>query len=268
MSLQPGPDDRPDDSALVPPSPERAEPDQPPAEPAPGPEGGAETTGTAPPAPPGAEGATAWTAPPPPAPGGQAAPPPAAGWSGAAGPGQPPGPGAEPWSAPQPPYRGQQGGPAGQALPGYPQGSPEPGYPEQPAYGQPASGPAGYGQPGYGQAGYGQPGYAPGAYPYPPGYGVPRQTESKAVVALVLAIASWVVCPIILAIAALVLAGQSDRAIAASGGRLDGTSMNTATRWVAWANIVLWVIGIIIGAVFLTLAIANAGVTLDGSTQF
>jgi hypothetical protein len=89
------------------------------------------------------------------------------------------------------------------------------------------------------------------------------------VVALILAIASWVVCPIILAIAALVLAGQSDRAIAASGGRLDGTSMNTATRWVSWANIVLGAIGIVVGLVFLAIAIASSGgIVMDGSTQF
>lgn len=94
------------------------------------------------------------------------------------------------------------------------------------------------------------PGYPPVGYPpvgaQAVGYGAaPAQMDSKSVVALVLAIASWVICPLITAIAALVLAGQSDRAIDESGGRLDGHSMNTATRWIAWANIALSVLALI-----------------------
>lgn len=80
----------------------------------------------------------------------------------------------------------------------------------------------------------------------PTGYRqAPAQMDSKSVVALVLAIASWVICPLITSIAAIVLAGQSDRAIDESGGRLDGHSMNTATRWIAWANIAFSVLAMI-----------------------
>ncbi len=83
-----------------------------------------------------------------------------------------------------------------------------------------------------------------------------------------LAISSWVVCPVITAIVALVLAGQSDRAIVSSGGRLEGSSMNTATRWVSWANIIVMGLAIIAGLVLLVVAVGQSGITLDGSTQF
>jgi hypothetical protein len=88
-------------------------------------------------------------------------------------------------------------------------------------------------------------------------------------VALVLAIAAWVVCPLIPAIIAVVLAGQSDRAIAASGGALDGRSMNTATRWVAWANIAFWgIMVVVLGIILLWAANQGSGISFDGSTQF
>lgn len=96
-------------------------------------------------------------------------------------------------------------------------------------------GPAGY-QPNYGAA-------PPAGYP---GYAPAPQTDSKAIIGLIMAIASWLVCPIILAVIALVLASQSSKAIAASGGRLEGRGMNTATKWLSWINIVLYIIGIII----------------------
>ena len=71
---------------------------------------------------------------------------------------------------------------------------------------QPYGQPQGYGQPQpYGQQQYG-----------------PQQTDSKAIIALVLAIVSFVVLPLIPAIVALVLAGQSSREIQAAGGRRSG----------------------------------------------
>jgi uncharacterized protein involved in cysteine biosynthesis len=77
-----------------------------------------------------------------------------------------------------------------------------------------------------------------------------------------------VLCPILLAVVALVLAGQSDRAIEASGGRLEGSSMNTATRWVSWANIVVMSLAIIAALVLFVFAVGQSGITLDESTQF
>jgi hypothetical protein len=280
MSLQPGPDDSPDDSALTP-RPADAADEQP-----------------LPPVPPeaaGAPGTGDWEAGPAgPAPGEAAPPPPPApGWGGPvpqAGPGQP---GQAPGTTPPAPPGGQPGyGQAGQAW-----GTPPPPPPPRPtpdAWGTPpppppgVPGPEGWGAPPgypsatppaaeypYGPAGAPGYGYPPGGYqagPAPTGYGVPgyapRQTDSKAVIALILSITSWVLCPILPAVVALILAGQSNRAIDASGGQLDGRSMNTATKWVSWGNIVVMGIGLVIGLVFMLLAIANSGITLDGSTEF
>jgi hypothetical protein len=88
----------------------------------------------------------------------------------------------------------------------------------------------------------------------------------------VLAISSWIVCPFITAIIALVLAGQSNRAIDASGGRLEGRSMNTATKVIAWINIVLSVIALIalVGLIIVAATTDSSVFTeiTDSSTQF
>lgn len=62
-------------------------------------------------------------------------------------------------------------------------------------------------------------------------------TSSNGVVALVLAIASWLICPLALAIVALVFAHKADQEVAASGGRVSGGGLVTAARIVAWINI-------------------------------
>jgi hypothetical protein len=163
-----------------------------------------------------------------------------------------------------------------------PQGSPAPGWGAAPGAGPagtpwpPAGGPqsgvghpaAGYppGQPGPGAAGPAAPaGGAPGFPGYP--MATPPRTDSKAVVGLVCAVASFVLCPVVLAVVALVLAGMSDRDIGASGGRLEGHAMNTATRWVAWINIALSVIGLVVLlAVFFLLL--SSGTSPSGEIHF
>ena len=77
---------------------------------------------------------------------------------------------------------------------------------------------------------------------------------------LVLAIVSWVLCPIVPAIIALVLAKKSNDEIAASQGRVGGEGLNTATKIVSWINIGLYAaIIVILGAFFLiTLVLAAA----------
>lgn len=110
------------------------------------------------------------------------------------------------------------------------------------------------------QGGYPAPAYAAQAAP---------RTDGRAVVGLVLAISSWVVCPIITAIVALVLARQSDRDIAASGGWLEGRTLNTATRWVAWINIALMTVLIVLAVVLVGWVIVLSPETFtDGSTEF
>jgi hypothetical protein len=93
-----------------------------------------------------------------------------------------------------------------------------------------------------------QPGYPPAGYaPYPP----PAQTSNNAVVALILSVVSWVVCPIIAAIVALVFANLAGKEIEASGGRVQGQGLVTASRWVAWINI-----GVFAAAIVLTIFIS------------
>lgn len=81
-------------------------------------------------------------------------------------------------------------------------------------------------------------------------WGETRRTSTKAIIGLVLALVSWVACPIVAAIPALVLAHVSDREIARSGGRLDGGGLNLATRILGWLNIGLsLVVGVVVAVV-------------------
>ena len=171
--------------------------------------------------------------PPPPATPAPAVPPPAP-----AAP-QPPSAAPPPPSAAPPP-------PAPAAPPVWPAhaaGEPQQGVPVPPAYPAPGQG------------------YPPPAYP-PQGYGYPpaQTTSTTAIVGLVLAIVSWVLCPIVPAIIALVLAKKSNDEIAASQGRVGGEGLNTATKIVSWINIGLYAaIIVILGAFFLiTLVLAAA----------
>ena len=146
-------------------------------------------------------------------------------------------------SDPPPPPAGQD--PYGQ-QPSYGTPPPPPGgqdpYGQQPSYGTPPPPPyGGYGQQPYGYAGYQAP-----------------EIESSAVVALVLAIASFVVCPVIPAIVALVLANNADTAIQASGGRKTGEGLTKAARIVSWINIGLFVGGLVLFILLAVLAAATS----------
>lgn len=126
----------------------------------------------------------------------------------------------------------------------------------------PSGGPSGQ-APGYPPPGYPPPGYQ--AVGYPP----PVQTDSKAIIGLILAISAWVVCPILPAVVALVLAGQSNRAIDLSGGRLEGRSLNTATKVISWLNLGLAILAILVLVVVIVIGIASGPTSFsDGSTQF
>jgi hypothetical protein len=80
----------------------------------------------------------------------------------------------------------------------------------------------------------------------------------------VLAIASFVVCPLIPAIVALVLAHQSQQKIAASGGRLTGEGLNQAARIIAWIHLGLFAFGILI----LIVIAAAGGFDSDNDNDF
>ncbi len=91
------------------------------------------------------------------------------------------------------------------------------------------------------------------------------QTSSNAIVALILAVISWAVCPIIPAIVALVLASNAAKEIASSGGRVQGQGLVTAARIVSWVNIGVWAALLVIGAFFLLLALVVGG--LDNANR-
>mgnify|MGYP006287893535 FL=1 len=103
----------------------------------------------------------------------------------------------------------------------------------------------------------------------PVGY---SQTSTNAVIALVLAIASWVgwgLCPIIgplaLAIVALVLSSNALKEIRAGAGRVTGEGLVTAARIVAWVNIGVTAAAVVIGAFFLVLALVAGALNNTGT---
>jgi hypothetical protein len=81
--------------------------------------------------------------------------------------------------------------------------------------------------------------------PAPPGFGFRPQTEPSAVLAVILAVLAWVACPILAAIAALMIAGGAKAKIDMSGGAFTGLGLVTLARWLAWIHIFLVALGTI-----------------------
>ena len=81
--------------------------------------------------------------------------------------------------------------------------------------------------------GWGQP-----AYQF--GYAPPTKTNTSAIVAFVLALASFGICPFIGAVVALLLASNAKREIAASGGRETGSGLATAAVVLAIVHFVFF----------------------------
>jgi hypothetical protein len=142
-------------------------------------------------------------------------------------------------------------GPAGGTTPPFP----PPGY-VPPATGAWPPGPQapppyqGYAPPPPG--GYGPP---PGGYGTYPSYGYgapPRRTDGTAITALILAIVSFVVCPVIPAIIALAMIPSSRRTILASGGTVEGLGLLTAAKIIAWIHLGL----VLVGVAFFVVAVA------------
>jgi hypothetical protein len=160
---------------------------------------------------------------------------------------------SEPPSDPWRPVGDPSGQPPGQPPPGQPPPGQPYTQPPYPPYGQPGPGQPGYGAPPY-QA-YGQPAYG--------GYPVGRQTEGYAIAALVLAIASFVLCPLIPAIVALVFCGTATRNIQQSGGAKEGEGLVKAAQIIAWLNV-----GVVILGVILIVVLATAfSSSIDNSTS-
>ena len=144
------------------------------------------------------------------------------------------------WTPPQPPPDQPS------TWPPPPQPAPPP--PSQPQQQwAPPPGPGGYQQYGY------------------PGYVAPRKTEGNAIAALVVAIMSFVVCPLIPAVVALFLAASAKRNIDASNGALEGAGLVQAAKIIAWINIGLCVVGIALGILLIILAAASSNSNSAGS---
>lgn len=111
-------------------------------------------------------------------------------------------------------------------------------------------------QAGPSQPGGSLPGSEPGYTPPPaaPAYGPTPQTSNSAIAALVLSIVSWVICPIIPAIIALVFANKAEKEIAVSNGWVTGGGLVTASKIVSWINIGLYAALLAIGVLVLILA--------------
>lgn len=130
----------------------------------------------------------------------------------------------------------------------------QPGPPDPARPAAPVPGPYGV-QPPVGSvypAPYGQAGY--------PAQSAPTQSND-AVVALVLSIASWVICPVVLAVIALVFAGKAKRAIEASGGWITGEGMVTAAKVISWINIALCLVVLVGFVIFLLVLVATSSTT-------
>ncbi len=135
-------------------------------------------------------------------------------------------------------------GPSGTGQ-GSPPGDRPPGGPGCPYCGRPVEPGAGW----CSGCGANLAGYRPPPY-YPPGA---KRTPASATAALVLSVLSFLVCPIVLAVVALILAASARRDIDAGRGAVGGEGIVTASRIVAVLNIVLSVIsGIVIAVVLVS----------------
>ena len=80
--------------------------------------------------------------------------------------------------------------------------------------------------------------------PPPPGYGPygpVARTDGGSIAALILAIASYVVCPVVPAVVALFVAAAARRNIAAAGGATQGQNLCLIATILSWVNIGLFV---------------------------
>lgn len=114
----------------------------------------------------------------------------------------------------------------------------------------------------------GYPSYVVGAQAYPPGavYVQPAtpKTSPAAIIAVVLAVLSFLQCPVVLAVVALVLARSAETDIAASNGWVTGAGLARGARIAAWINIGL---SIALGIGLLVLMILAPGMSPSTTTS-
>ena len=97
--------------------------------------------------------------------------------------------------------------------------------------------------------GWAPPPSGPGGWaPYPAGYDQhrPAKTEKLSVWALVLGIASFIVLPVIAAVAAIIVGSKGKGAIRDSNGTRTGTGMATAGQALGWLNIAATIVAVVL----------------------
>ena len=100
---------------------------------------------------------------------------------------------------------------------------------------------------------------APAVLPASPQIPTTR-TSSDAIVAFVLSLVSWVACPIVFAIVALIFATRAEKAMSESESNLTGSGLNLAAKLIAWINIGFWIAVLVIGGfIGIVLLLAGAG---------
>jgi hypothetical protein len=178
----------------------------------------------------------------------------------------PPSPPTTPPVAPDP----ATGQPTSPLAPGYPQPyrapagaaypTPQDPTPQDPtpgaAYAPAAYPPAGYAAPGYPPAGYGQSPH--GQVPYATPVASRPASNGSAVTAFVLALLSFFVLPIVLAVVALVVAGRAEQEMAADPTRSGGRGLLSWARGLAIANLIIFGLFLLfVGAVVVGLFVGN-----------
>ncbi len=172
---------------------------------------------------------------------------------------------ASPPTAPPVAPAAATGQPTSPLAPGYPQpyrapaGAAYP-TPQDPtpaaAYAPAAYPPAGYAAPGYPPAGYGQSPY--GQAPYATPVASRPASNGSAVTAFVLALLSFFVLPIVLAVVALVVAGRAEQEMASDPTRSGGRGLLSWARGLAIANLIICgLVLLFVGAVVVGLFIGN-----------
>ena len=85
-------------------------------------------------------------------------------------------------------------------------------------------------------------------------------TSSDAIVAFILSLVSWIACPIVFAIVALIFAMKAEKAMSVSEGEVTGSGLNLAAKLIAWINIGFWIAVLVIGGfIGIVLLLAGAG---------
>jgi hypothetical protein len=106
------------------------------------------------------------------------------------------------------------------------------------------------------------------AIPPPPGEVPLPRTSTMAIVSLILGALSWVMLPVVGAIAAVITGHMAKKEIRESGGWLTGDGLATGGLILGYVHLGLAVIGMCVTAVLLALGIVTPFLCLPFSNQY